>query len=114
MDVSKLKGGSIGLSYPMLAKGNYTAWSMKMRVYMKAHGVWDAVEPSDPKVAVESKTDKVALTMIYQGIPEDVPLSLAEKKTAKEGMLYPNFWMILTRKKVSQTCGTWKMVQAII
>ena len=84
MDVNKLKGGSIGLSYPLLAKGNYTAWSMKMRVYMQAHGVWDAVEPSDPKAAVEGKTDKIALAMIYQGIPEDVLLSLAEKKTAKE------------------------------
>lgn len=84
MDVNKLKGGSIGLSYPMLAKGNYTAWSMKMSVYMQAHGVWDAVEPSDLKAVVESKTDKIALAMIYQGIPEDVLLSLADKKTAKD------------------------------
>lgn len=84
MDVNKLKGGSIGLSYPMLAKGNYTAWSMKMRVFMQAQGVWEAVEPSDPKAAVESKTDKIAMAMIYQGIPEEVLLSLAERKTAKE------------------------------
>lgn len=83
-DVNKLKGGSFGLSYPMLAKGNYTAWSMKMRVYMQAHGVWDAVEPSDPKAAVEEKIDKVALAMIYQGIPEDMLLSLADKRTAKD------------------------------
>lgn len=39
---------------------------------------------SDPKTIIEEKTDKVALTMIYQGIPEDVLLSLAEKKTAKD------------------------------
>lgn len=84
MDVNKLKGGSIGLSYPLLAKGNYTAWSVKMRVYMQAHGVWEVVVPSDPKAAVEGKTDKIALAMIYQGIPEDVLLTLDEKKTAKE------------------------------
>ena len=30
------------------------------------------------------KVDKVALAMIYQGIPEDILLALAEKKTAKE------------------------------
>lgn len=29
------------------------------------------------------KTDKVALVMIYQGIPEEVLLSIADKKTAK-------------------------------
>ena len=84
MDANKLKGGSVGLSYPTLTRENYTAWSMKMRVFMQAHSVWEAVEPTDPKTAVEGKTDKVALAMIYQGIPEDVLLSIADKKTAKE------------------------------
>ena len=50
---------------------------------MQAHGVWGAVEPVDPKAVVEDRTDKIALAAIYQGIPEDVLLSLAEKKTAK-------------------------------
>lgn len=81
--MDKLKG-SVGLSYPTLTKGNYTAWSLKMRVFMQAHGVWDAVESSDPKVVVEGKTDKIALAMIYQGIPEEFLLSIAEKKTAKD------------------------------
>lgn len=42
------------------------------------------MEPSDPKVAVEEKVDKVAMKMIYRGIPEDVLLSLADKKTAED------------------------------
>lgn len=84
MDVNKLKGGSIGLSYPTLTKENYTAWSMKMRVFMQAHGVWEAIEPSDPKAIVEGKTDKIKLAMIYQGIPEEMLLSLADKKAAKD------------------------------
>lgn len=89
MDVNKLKGGSVGLSYPTLTRENYTAWSMKMRVFMQAQGVWEAVEASDSKASdskatVDGKTDKIALAMIYQGIPEDVLLSLAEKKTAKD------------------------------
>lgn len=84
MDVNKLKGGSIGLSYPMLTKTNYTSWALKMKVFMQAQGVWSAVEPSDPKAVVEEKSDKIAMAMIYQGIPEEVLLSLAEKKTAKE------------------------------
>lgn len=84
METTKNKEGSIGLSYPMLAKNNYTAWSLKMKVFMQAQGVWEAVEPDDPKEVVAVRTDKVALAAIYQGIPEEMLLSLAEKKTAKE------------------------------
>ncbi|XP_074346384.1 uncharacterized protein LOC141685161 [Apium graveolens] len=51
---------------------------------MQAQGVWVAIEQSDPKVAVEEKTDKVALAMIYQGLAEDMLLSIAEKGTTKE------------------------------
>lgn len=84
MEAGKSKGGSMGLSYPMLSRTNYTTWSMKMRVIMQAHGVWDAVEPSDPKIAADERADKVALAMMYQSIPEEMLLSLAEKKKAKD------------------------------
>ncbi|KAL8127875.1 hypothetical protein AgCh_014714 [Apium graveolens] len=82
MDNGKNKGGSFGLTYPMLTKGNYTAWALKMRVFMQAQGVWNAIEAPDPK---DEKSDKIALAMIYQGIPEDMLLSITEKKIAKEG-----------------------------
>ncbi|KAL8155020.1 hypothetical protein AgCh_000408 [Apium graveolens] len=49
MDVNKSKGSSFGLSYLMLTKRNYTAWSMKMK-----------------------------------GIPEDLLLSIVDKKNAKD------------------------------
>ncbi|KAL8104034.1 hypothetical protein AgCh_028312 [Apium graveolens] len=68
-ETSKGKTRVFGLNYPILTKENYTAWAMKMGVFMKAHGVWDVVEPSDPKSVVDERTDKVALAMIYQGIP---------------------------------------------
>lgn len=84
MDQNKSKESSVTLNYPMLTKSNHTAWAMKMIVFMQAHGVWEAIEPKDPEVAVEEKKDKMALAAIYQGIPEDMLLSLAEKKTAKE------------------------------
>lgn len=84
MESSKIKDGGVGLTYLMLTKSNYASWSLKMKVNMQAHGVWDAVDPKDPKAKVEQKTDKVALAVIYQGIPEDILLSLAEKNTAKE------------------------------
>ena len=83
-EAGKNKDGSLGLSYPMLTRENYTAWALKMKVYMQAHAVWGAIESSDSKTTVNDRTDKIALAAIYQGIPEDILLTLAEKKTAKE------------------------------
>ncbi|XP_074346225.1 uncharacterized protein LOC141684995 [Apium graveolens] len=71
METQKHKEGTIGLSYPMLAKNNYTSWSLKLKVYMQAQGVWDAIDPDDPKVAVEARMDKITLATIYQSIPEE-------------------------------------------
>lgn len=84
MEASKAKEGVVGLSYPMLTRSNYTAWSLKMKVFMKAQGVWGAIEQKDPKVAVDERTVQVALAAIYQGVPEEVLLAIAEKETAKE------------------------------
>lgn len=83
MEENRKKDGSITLSYPMLTKMNYTAWSIKMKAFMRAHGIWEAVEPADEKTTVEDKVDRVALAAIYQAIPEDILLSVADKKTAK-------------------------------
>ncbi|XP_074378700.1 uncharacterized protein LOC141720250 [Apium graveolens] len=84
MEPSKAKEGSIGLSYPMLTRSNYTAWSLKMKVFMKAQGVWDAIEMKDPKETIDEKMVQIALAAIYQGVPDDILLTIAEKKTAKE------------------------------
>lgn len=84
MEVRKIKGGAVGLSYPILACSNYTAWFLKMKVFMQAEGVWNVMESDGPKDTVEERTDKVALAMIYQDIPEDMLLFLAERKTTKE------------------------------
>ncbi|GJS30316.1 zinc finger, CCHC-type containing protein [Tanacetum coccineum] len=78
------KDGQITLHYPMLSRSNYAAWAIKMRVFMQAQGVWEAVEPRTANTVVEVKKDKMALAAIYQGIPEDLLLSLSEKKSAKE------------------------------
>lgn len=39
METNKSKESSDGLNYPMLTKTNYTAWAMKVKVFMQAHGV---------------------------------------------------------------------------
>ncbi|XP_074363600.1 uncharacterized protein LOC141704196 [Apium graveolens] len=83
MEMNKSKESTLGLNYPMLTKSNYTAWSLKMKVFMEAHGVWEVIVPKDPKAAVEEKKDKMALAAIYQSIPDDMLLTIVEKMTAK-------------------------------
>nr|GEV43536.1 hypothetical protein [Tanacetum cinerariifolium] len=56
----------------------------KMRVFMQGQGVWEAIESRTRNTAIDVKKDKLALASIYQGIPEDLLLSLAEKQTAKD------------------------------
>lgn len=87
MDTNKGKGGSMGLSYPMLTKCNYTTWALKMKVIMQAHSVWEAIETNDPKAVCDERTDKIALAMIYQEVSEEMLLSIAEKKKAKDTWL---------------------------
>lgn len=67
-----------------MPRSNYITWALKMKFFMQAHGVWEAVEPKDPKTKVEEKTDKVALEAIYHGIPEDMLLTLADKCTTMD------------------------------
>lgn len=68
------------LHYLMLTKLNYSVWAIKIRVNLQAQGVWDATQKED----VEERKDRIALTVIYQAIQEDVLLMLAEKDMAKE------------------------------
>lgn len=84
--MSKSKEGLVGLNYPMRARNKYTTWSLKMKVFMQSEGVWQAIESDykKPQPQVEERTDKMGLAIIYQGIPEDILLSVAEKKSAKE------------------------------
>ncbi|XP_062203149.1 uncharacterized protein LOC133905404 [Phragmites australis] len=44
----------------------------------------DAVEHDDPKEKVDMKKDQIALTAIYQGIPEETLRVVLEKETSKE------------------------------
>lgn len=71
-ETNKLKEGTIGLNYPMLARSNYTAWALKMKVFMKAQERWNALETKEKEVVVDDRQDKIALATIYQGIPEDI------------------------------------------
>ncbi|XP_047331197.1 uncharacterized protein LOC124934729 [Impatiens glandulifera] len=71
--------GNVTLSYPLLTKSNYSLWAFKIRVNLQAQGVWEAVMFED----VDERMDRMALAAIYQALPEDVLLLVAEKDSAK-------------------------------
>ncbi|XP_039121641.1 uncharacterized protein LOC120258329 [Dioscorea cayenensis subsp. rotundata] len=75
------ESSSVSLHYQMLTKTNYSTWAIKMSVYLQAQGVWDAIQPG---TEVETRRDKIALTAIYETIPEENLLLISEKETAKE------------------------------
>lgn len=68
----------------MPTKTNYAVWNLKMKVFMQTQRGWDDVESKGPQVVIDEKKDNTAMASIYQGIPEDMLLSLAEKETSKE------------------------------
>jgi hypothetical protein len=68
--------------YPTLTRHNYIAWAMRTKVMMRAEGVWGAIQQHD---------GRMALAIIYQGIPDEAVLSLVGKDTAREA------WQALER-----------------
>ena len=57
---------------------------MKMKVYLSAQGVWDAIESTESLDSLDERKDQMALVAIYQAIPEEMLFLLVEKETAKE------------------------------
>uniref|UniRef100_A0A0A9DE89 CCHC-type domain-containing protein n=1 Tax=Arundo donax TaxID=35708 RepID=A0A0A9DE89_ARUDO len=78
---SMAKESSVTLQYPLLTRSNYTSWAITMKAYLKAQGVWEAI---DLEKDIDMRKDQMALAAIYQGIPEEILLLLVEKETAKE------------------------------
>ncbi|CAM8905468.1 unnamed protein product [Rhodiola kirilowii] len=81
-----IREGLVTMQYPMLSKDNYASWSIKIQMFMEAQGLWDVVENA-AVAATDPRRDKMALAPIYQCIPEDTLLAIAEKKTAKDAWL---------------------------
>ncbi|CAN6164054.1 unnamed protein product [Urochloa humidicola] len=65
----------------MLAENNYGVWAVKMKIFMRAQGVWAAVEN---KKGVDEKMDQMALAAIVQAVPEAVVLAISEEETAEK------------------------------
>jgi transposase InsO family protein len=71
----------VPIQYPMLNDTNYNLWAVKMKIILRALGLWEAVESTGP---VEKEKDQGALAAISQAVPDAVVMGIAKKETAKE------------------------------
>jgi gag-polypeptide of LTR copia-type len=78
---SVIKRGGVSIKYPMLNDTNYGLWAVKIKIIMKALGVWEGVEG---KGHIDKEKDQGALAAIAQTVPDTVMMAIAEKKTAKQ------------------------------
>jgi hypothetical protein len=81
MSTSRARSGGVTIQYPMLEGDNYGMWAAKMKVFMRAQGVWTAIE-GNPKIN-ETK-DEEAFAVIAQAVPNGVFMTISQKDTAKE------------------------------
>nr|GEV13901.1 ribonuclease H-like domain, reverse transcriptase, RNA-dependent DNA polymerase [Tanacetum cinerariifolium] len=80
---------------PKLKSTNYTVWAIQIKVILKAHDLWEAIEPKK-NTQVDNKKDKATTAFIYQALTEDVILQVAGCKTAKE------LWESLKKRHVGE------------
>ncbi|XP_021980200.1 uncharacterized protein LOC110876335 [Helianthus annuus] len=68
---------------PILKPTNYTVWAIRIKTILEANGLWETIKPAE-NATVDTKKDKSAIAYLFQAIPEDVVLQVANCKTAKE------------------------------
>ena len=67
--------GSTSIQCPMLSSTNYTVWSMRMKVLLRVHEVWDTIEPGSD----DQKKNDVAIALLFQYVPETLILHTTRK-----------------------------------
>ncbi|XP_048625982.1 uncharacterized protein LOC106355391 isoform X1 [Brassica napus] len=80
--IGKIKegGGSSTIKCPMLTSTNYTVWAMRMKITLRVHKVWEAIEVETAGI---DKNDQ-ALALLFQSIPESLILQVGELEKAKQ------------------------------
>lgn len=75
----KPKAHTTTIQCPMLTATNYTVWSMRMKVALKVHKVWETIEPG---IDDGDKND-MARALLFQSIPEALILQVGDLETSK-------------------------------
>jgi hypothetical protein len=102
--VQQVKEEGVALCYPTLAEDNYGAWAVKMKIFMRAQGLWAAVEG---RQAVDDGLDQMALAAIVQAVSESVMMGVAEQDMAKK------VWDALKEMHIGEECVKKARVQTL-
>jgi hypothetical protein len=74
MSTSKARSGGVTIQYPMLEEDNYGMWAAKMKVFMRAQGVWTAIEGNSK---IDETKDEEAFATIAQAVPNGVFMTIS-------------------------------------
>uniref|UniRef100_K3XSH9 CCHC-type domain-containing protein n=1 Tax=Setaria italica TaxID=4555 RepID=K3XSH9_SETIT len=76
--------GMVSLQFPVLNKTNYGAWAVRMKLLMRAQGVWDVADPNDEQRINDDEKDNMAMAIISMGLGDEMLMQVAEKESAFE------------------------------
>ncbi|XP_013694775.2 uncharacterized protein LOC106398815 [Brassica napus] len=79
MTTTKKDGGS-SIKCPMLTATNYTVWAIRMKMLLRVHKVWEAVESE----STEGDKNDLVTALLFQSIPETLILQVGALETAKK------------------------------
>ena len=77
---SKSKEGGSSIKCPILNTTNYTLWTMRMKILLKVHKVWEIFENE----VGDDEKNNMAMALLFQSIPEALILQVGELDTAKK------------------------------
>ncbi|GJX14312.1 zinc finger, CCHC-type containing protein [Tanacetum coccineum] len=65
---------------------NYTTWALMMETILKAYGLWKVIDETGDKqeTSIDEKAENTAKGMIFQTLPQDMLMQVAQYTTAKE------------------------------
>nr|GEV98364.1 zinc finger, CCHC-type [Tanacetum cinerariifolium] len=75
--------GNVSLQCPKLTETNYTTWALLMETILKAYGIWETIVAKVGE-AINEKKENTSMAMIFQTLPQDVLMQVAQYSTAKE------------------------------
>ncbi|XP_066346143.1 uncharacterized protein [Miscanthus floridulus] len=69
-------------NWPQLTKTNYDSWSMLMKLKLQSRYLWEAIKGDDDDI--DHHDERSAMEAICSAIPQEMVLTLGNKRTAKE------------------------------
>nr|GEU29726.1 zinc finger, CCHC-type [Tanacetum cinerariifolium] len=84
--------GNVPLQCIKLTDMNYTTWALMMEIILKSFGLWKVIDKTDGKketngkqeTAIDEKAENTAKGMIFQTLPQDMLMQVAQYNTTKE------------------------------